>query len=148
MSDTTITTDAATGPEASARGTRLPSLRAALAIDAVVTAGNGLAYLIAAGPLGELLGISPDLLRGVGAFLVAFAAVVALTARPVRPLRAPAVAIVAVNALWALDSLVAAAAGWGSPTVAGTVWIALQGMVVGALAGLQGRALRDGARRR
>ena len=49
-------------------------VRLALKLDAVVTGVNGAAYLVAAAPLGDLLGLSPALLRGVGAFLVAFAA--------------------------------------------------------------------------
>lgn len=51
-------------------------LRVALKLDAVVTGGNGLAYVTLAGPLDELLGLSPALLRGAGAFLLVFAALV------------------------------------------------------------------------
>ena len=40
------------------------SLRTALKLDAVVTGANGAAYLVAAGPLEDLLGLSPALLRG------------------------------------------------------------------------------------
>ena len=69
---------------------RTPLLRLALKLDAIVTGANGAAYLIAAGPLGDLLGLSPALLRGTGAFLLAFAAAVYVTAtRPAsrRPVR-------------------------------------------------------------
>ena len=74
------------------------SLRAALRLDAAVTGANGAAYLLAAGPLGDLLGLSPALLRALGVVLIAFAAVVWLTAaRPAVP-RPAVLAIVAVNA--------------------------------------------------
>jgi hypothetical protein len=137
MTDTTLT-----GQAAAPRRPRLPSLRLALAADAAVTAANGAAYLIAAEPVGDLLGLAPSLLRGAGAFLLAFAALVAAAARTPRPRRGLVTAIVAANAVWALDSVVAAAAGWGSPTTAGTVWIAAQGLAVGALGTVQALALR------
>ncbi len=120
---------------------RVP-LRAALGLDAVVTGVNGVAYLVAAEPLSDLLGLAPGLLRGAGAFLVAFAAVVAVLARRRAPARAAVLAVVAVNALWAVDSVAAAAAGWGSPTAVGTAWIVLQAATVGAFAALQLVALR------
>ena len=119
-----------------------PLLRAALKLDAVVTGANGAAYVVAAGPLGDLLGLSETLLRGAGAFLLAFAAVVWLTGtRPQIP-RGPVYAIVLSNAVWAADSVVAAIAGWGGPTTAGTVWIVLQAIVVAGFAELQVAGLR------
>ena len=60
----------------------LTALPTALRLDAVVTAANGAAYLLAAGPLADLLGLDATLLRVVGAGLLAFAAVVWLVARP------------------------------------------------------------------
>jgi hypothetical protein len=121
---------------------RTPRLRLALKLDAVVTGANGAAYVIAAGPLGDLLGLSPALLRGTGVFLLAFAAAVWLTAtRPSIP-RAPVYAIVVANAVWAIDSIVTAIAGWGTPEAAGTVWIVLQAIVVAGFAELQLAGLR------
>lgn len=117
-------------------------LRVALQLDAVVTGANGAAYLVAAGPLGDLLGLPAELLRGAGAFLLVFAAGVWLASRPETPGRDVVWAIVAVNALWEAGSLVMAIAGWESPTTAGTVWIVLQAMVVGAFAALQIAGLR------
>ena len=121
-------------------------LRLALKLDAVVTGANGAAYLVAAGPLGDLLGLSPALLRGTGASLLAFAALVWVAGtRPEIP-RGAARAVVAANALWAADSIVVALAGWGSPTTAGTVWIVLQAIVVAGFAELQLVGLRRAAR--
>jgi hypothetical protein len=121
-------------------------LRAALKLDAVVTGANGAAYLAAAGPLGDLLGLSDALLRGTGAFLLAYAALVWLTGTRRTIPRAPVVAIVAGNAAWAAGSIVAAIAGLGDPTTAGTVWIVLQAIVVAGFAELQltGLRRRDG----
>jgi hypothetical protein len=117
-------------------------LRTALTLDAGVTAANGAAYLALAGPLHELLGLSEGLLRGAGAFLLVYAAAVALLAARSRPARPAVLAIVAVNAVWALDSVVAAGAGWGDPTTAGTVWMVLQALVVAGFAALQLAGLR------
>lgn len=123
-------------------GDRRAFLRTVLKLDAFVTGANGVAYLVAAGLLGDLLGLSPALLRGAGAFLIVFAAAVWLTAtRPSTP-RAAVYAIVAANTIWALDSVVAAIAGWGTPDAAGTVWIVLQAIVVAAFAELQLVGLR------
>jgi hypothetical protein len=124
-------------------GTRRTSLlRAALKLDAIVTGANGAAYLIAAGPLGDLFGLSPALLRGTGAFLIAFAAAVYLTSTRTNIPRQAVYAIVAANAVWAVDSVVAAIAGWGSPETAGTVWIVMQAIVVAGFAELQLTGLR------
>ena len=112
-----------------------PILRPALLLDAAVTGVNGVAYLAAAGPLEDLLGLPAAWLRTAGVVLVAFAAFVALVSR--RPSAAAVAAIVAVNALWVAGSLVFAVAGWGSPETAGTVWIVLQALVVAGFAELQ-----------
>jgi hypothetical protein len=110
-------------------------LRPALLLDAAVTGVNGIAYLAAAGPLEDLLGLPAAWLRGAGAVLLAFAVLVALAGR--NPGAGPVRAIVAVNALWAIGSVVLAIAGWGSPETAGTVWILLQALVVAGFAELQ-----------
>jgi len=126
MSDTTLTAPAAPG--------RI-TIRFALGVDAVLSGANGVAYLAAAGPLEDLLGLPAAWLRGAGAVLLAFAAVVALVSR--RPGAGAVRAIVAVNVLWAAGSIVFALAGWGSPETAGTVWIVLQALVVAGFAELQ-----------
>jgi hypothetical protein len=119
--------------------TRGPLLRVALTLDAVVTGTNGAAYLLLAGPLGDLLGLEAGLLRGAGAVLLVFAAFVWAVSRRSSPARGAVLAVVVVNAVWALDSLVVAVAvaGWGTPSTAGTVWIVAQAVVVAAFAGLQ-----------
>ena len=110
-------------------------LKPALILDAAVTGLNGVAYLAAAGPLEDLLGLPAAWLRAAGVVLVAVAALVALASR--RPSAAAVRAIVAVNVAWAAGSVVFAIAGWGSPETAGTVWIVLQALVVAGFAELQ-----------
>ncbi|RFU20213.1 hypothetical protein [Geodermatophilus marinus] len=118
----------------------VPLLRLALRLDAVVTGLNGAGYLLAAGPVGDLLGLPAGWLRGAGAFLLAYAVAVWVVAdRPA----APAVrAVIAGNALWAAGSLAVALTGAGTPTTTGTAWIVLQAAVVAAFAAAQAAGLR------
>jgi hypothetical protein len=120
-------------------------LRLILKLDAVITGVNGVAYLLLADPLEDLLGLSPTLMRPIGAFLVLFAAAVWLVATRPAIARPAVLAIVAANAAWALGSLVFAAAGASSPSTVGTVWVVLQAFVVGAFAALQALASRPGS---
>ncbi|WP_435187060.1 hypothetical protein [Streptomyces sp. bgisy126] len=117
------------------------ALRRLLALDAVVTGANGIAYATASRPLGELLGVDAGLLLGLGLFLTAFAAGVAwLASRPQPP--APAVRLVVdANLLWVVLSAVALVA-WLEPTTAGLVWTPLQAVAVAGFAALQWTALR------
>ena len=118
-------------------------LRLILKLDAVVTGVNGIAYLALANPLEDLLGVTPELTRPLGAFLVLFAATVWFVAtRPVVPRMAVA-DIAAENAVWALGSVVFAAMAASSPTTVGTIWIVLQALVVAGFAALQALAMRS-----
>jgi hypothetical protein len=119
-------------------------LRVALRVDAVVTAANGIGYLALAGVLDSALGLEAGLLRGVGAFLLAFAAVVWAVAARREIHRGAAAAIVVANVVWVTESLALAAFDWGSPTTAGAVWAVLQALVVAAFAALQATGLRRG----
>jgi hypothetical protein len=115
-------------------------LRPALRLDAVVSGLNGAAYLLAAPALADLLGLPTPVLRGLGVFLLVFAALVwAVGDRPA----APAVrAVVAGNLLWTAGSLAVVAAGLGTPSTVGAVWIVLQAVVVAAFAVAQAAGLR------
>ncbi|MGW0927348.1 hypothetical protein [Streptomyces sp. NPDC002644] len=113
-----------------------------LALDAAVTGANGLAYVAASGPLGELLGVGSGLLFGLGVFLVLFAAAVAyLGTRPAPPVTAVK-AVIDANAGWTVLSVLALTLWLDDPTTAGTVWIPLQALTVGGFAALQFAALR------
>jgi hypothetical protein len=119
------------------RLTRPVGLRLALKLDAVVTGLNGAAYVAAAGPLGDLLGLDSALLRGLGGFLLVFAlAVWTIATRPSIP-RAGVAFVIEANVAWVVASLAAVAFGWSSPETAGTVWIVLQAGVVALFAALQ-----------
>ena len=117
-------------------------LRLALRLDAAVTGLNGAAYLLAAPLLDDLLGLSAGLLRGIGAFLLAYAAAVWLVGARPRPSTAAVRTVIALNALWAVGSVVAVLTDAGTPTTVGAVWIVLQAVVVAAFAGLQVAGLR------
>jgi len=117
-------------------------LHFALRLDAVVTAAVGVAYLAAPGPLEDLLGVPSSALLAVGAFMVAYGAVVWLVARAQTPNRLAVRIVIGGNVVWVLDSLAVAALDWGSPSTAGTVWIVLQALTVAAFAALQTSGLR------
>jgi hypothetical protein len=123
------------------------SLRTATALDAIVTGANGAAYLVAAGPLEDLLGLSPALLRGTGAFLLLFSAAVWTVASRPQVSASAALVVIALNALWAADSIAFLATGVADPTTAGAVWIVMQAVVVAGFAALQ-TVTRGAARNR
>jgi hypothetical protein len=115
-------------------------LRLALRLDAVVTGLNGAAYVLAAVPLADLLGLPPGWLRGTGLFLLAYAVAVWLVGS--RPVPAAVGAVVTANALWVAGSVAVVLAGVGTPTTPGVVWLVLQAAVVAAFAVLQAAGLR------
>ena len=117
-------------------------LRLALRLDAAVSALNGVAYVVVAAPLGDLLGLSAGLLRGLGVFLLLYAAAVWwVGARPAVDTSAVR-AVIAANLLWTAGSIGVAVTGLGSPTTVGTVWIVLQAVAVAGFAALQAAGLR------
>jgi hypothetical protein len=112
-------------------------LRFALTLDGVATGANGVLYLAGAPLLDGWLGLPAEMLMAVGAFLIAYAALVLrLATRPAMP-RTAVVAVIAANTLWAIDSLLALALDWFTPTTAGQALIALQAVLVAGLAALQ-----------
>jgi len=121
------------------------SLRTALKLDAIVTGANGAAYLVAAGPLEDLLGLEPALLRGIGAFLLLFSGAVWVVASRPQVSSSAALAVIAINVLWAADSIAFLASGASDPTTFGGIWIVMQALVVAGFAGLQ--AVTRGAAR-
>ncbi|MFF7393361.1 hypothetical protein ACFZAE_33595 [Streptomyces scabiei] len=116
-------------------------LRRFLAADAAVTGANGLAYLLASGPLGRFLGVDPGLLLGLGAFLTVYAAGVALLAARERPPALPVRVVIEANLAWTVLSLVSLVL-WLTPSAAGAVWTPLQAVTVAGFAALQYLALR------
>lgn len=107
-----------------------------LTFDALTCAAMGVALLAGADAVGGLLGLSAALLRGAGAVLLPFAALLAWTARQDRP-PAPIVhAIVAGNLLWVAASVLLAF-GAASLTTLGTAFLLAQAAVVLVIADLE-----------
>jgi hypothetical protein len=117
------------------------ALRRFLALDAVVTGANGLAYLAASGPLGRFLGVDSALLLALGAVLALYGAVVGLLASRTRPGALPVRAVIETNLAWTVLSCLALAL-WLTPSAAGAVWTVLQALVVAGFAALQHLALK------
>jgi hypothetical protein len=134
-----MTTQTAISRLATLRGDAF--VRIALKLDAVITGANGVAYLAAAGVLDGPLGVPQSFLRPVGVFLIVFAACVWFTATRPQVSRPAAWAVVVLNALWVIDSIALVAFGWYDPTTGGSVWAALQALVVAGFAALQAYAL-------
>lgn len=132
---------AAARPTSAADRKGRQDLRRFLALDALVSGGNGLAYLAFAGPLGDLLGIGSSTLVELGAVLAAFGLAVGVLAARRRPARLAVQAVIDINVVWAALSLVAMAV-WLEPSTAGLVWIPAQAGTVLLFAALQFTALR------
>jgi hypothetical protein len=137
-----MTTSTAAGNAARTPARTDSLLRLALRLDAVVSALNGVAYLAAAPLLDDVLGLSSGLLRGVGVFLLVYAAAVWLVGSGRRISVVAVEAVIGGNVLWAAASVVAVLTGFGSPTTVGAVWLVLQATVVAGFAALQFAGLR------
>jgi hypothetical protein len=122
--------------------TTVPSARRLwFGADAVVTGGNAVVYLAVAGPLADLLGGDAGTWRGIGAFLLVYAAGVALYARSPRS-TPTGWAIVATNAVWVIASVEVAVTGALDLDAIGRGWVVAQAVVVAAFVLLQARVLR------
>ncbi|WP_327256053.1 hypothetical protein [Streptomyces sp. NBC_01244] len=117
------------------------ALRRFLALDAVVSTGNGLAYVALSAPLGRLLGVGQGVLLGFGVFMLFYGAAVGLLASRPQPPVFPVRIVIEGNYAWAALSLVALVL-WFAPTTAGAVWIVAQALVVASFALFQQLALR------
>ncbi|MEW2114057.1 hypothetical protein AB0945_02465 [Streptomyces sp. NPDC005474] len=116
-------------------------LRRFLALDALVTGVNAVAYLVAAGPLARLFGVGSGLLLEIGLFLAVFAGAVGWLASRARPAVLAVRAVIEINVVWAVLSCVAVVL-WITPSTAGAVWALLQAAVVAGFAALQYVSLR------
>jgi len=116
-------------------------LRLALRLDALASGALGVLALVAAPALADLLGPDTGAVRGIGAFLVAYAAGLALLAG-LRSIPRPAAwAVVVGNAAWAVGTGVLAFTAHDL-TTAGTVVVLAQALAVTAFADLQWVGLR------
>ncbi|MCE9673303.1 hypothetical protein LY474_36395 [Myxococcus stipitatus] len=115
----------------------------ALLVDGLASGATGALSLFGANPLGELLNLPPALLRGAGAGLLPFAALlVVLALRPLAP-RGLVWGIVALNVLWTVDSFALLASGWVQPNVWGQAFVAFQALAVAVFAGLEMLGLKQ-----
>ncbi|MFF1493181.1 hypothetical protein [Streptomyces sp. NPDC058304] len=121
------------------------ALRRFLALDSVVTTGNGLAYAAFSAPLGRFLGVGQATLLELGLFLTLYGAGVGLLASRRRPPVLAVKGVIDANWAWAALSLVSLLL-WDAPTTAGLVWIPVQALTVAAFALFQQLALRSASR--
>ncbi len=116
-------------------------LPALLWLDAGSAAAFGLLQVGASGPLSEWLGLPPGLLFASGLVLLGCAVLAIASARPRPPWRAGVLVLVAANLVWVLGCLELLFAG-APGTVLGVAYLAVHALAVGALALLEGLALR------
>lgn len=117
-------------------------LRLALRVDAAASGALGLAGLLAAPRVADLLGPPAPLLFGVGAFLVIFAlSLLVLAARPEIPRPAGRLVVIG-NGAWVAASVVAVVIGWEALTALGVGVVLAQALAVAVVADLQWLGLR------
>lgn len=120
-------------------------LRRALMLDAVASGGMGVLLLLGAVPLDPLLGLPASLLRGLGLFLIPFAGFLVWLAPRASGLRGVVRLVVGGNVLWVLASVLLLVSAWVTPTLLGTLFVALQSAAVAVFAYLEHRAVARGA---
>ena len=118
-------------------------LRTALVGDAAASGATGLLMFAGAGFLTGPLGLSEDLLRYAGLFLLPYAAFVAWLGTRETPSRAAVWVVIVVNTIWVADSLLLLLGGWDGPTALGTAFVIVQAAVVAGFAGAQSVGLRQ-----
>lgn len=118
-------------------------LRRVLLLDATASGGMGALFLLATGLLGSLLGLPSALLRGVGLFLIPFAAFLLWLARRAGELQRVVQVIAAGNVLWIVGSVLLLSSGRVNPTPFGTAFVVLQAVVVAVFAYLETKGVRD-----
>ena len=129
-------------PSRPSLNTSIPVGKVVLA-DGIVVTGSGLLFALAAGPLADWLGLPESFLRGLGVGLIPYAGVLLYAATRTRPTRKMAGVVAAVNLLWVAGSAALLVSGWNDPTTLGTVFIALQGLIVLGFAELQWLGRRE-----
>lgn len=108
--------------------------------DAVVSGTSGLALVVAAGPIGGWLDLSPRLLMAVGALVVVHAGILWWTGRRPDLVRAGARYAVVANLAWVVAAVVILLARLLAPSAA--IALGAISVVVGAFGITQWRLLR------
>jgi len=118
-------------------------LRNVLLLDAASGIVGGLLFVLAAGPLAQLLEMPAEFLSGAGAVLLPFAAFVLWVATR-QPIPAKAVWIVVVlNILWVVESVALLIGNWVAPNAFGTAVVVVQAVAIAIIAELEIVGLRS-----
>lgn len=107
-----------------------------LLVDAVASGATALLLVAAADLLAPLLQLPSGLLRGAGAALLPFVALVYGLSRRAAPARPAVMAVVAVNLAWVAASVWVAFGGSWQPSAAGVAFVLAQALAVLAFAEL------------
>jgi hypothetical protein len=117
-------------------------LRRAIQADAIFSGASAVLLTLGAAEFAPLLNLPEALLRQTGLFLVAYAALVGwLGTRATMP-RPLVIIVIAGNAAWTVASIALLFSDAVTPNLLGEAAIAMQAIVVGALAELQYIGLR------
>lgn len=114
-----------------------PLLRFALRLDAIASAGTGIAMAAFDAQLAALLALPQALLFGAGLFCVVYGAVIAMMSTQVRLPCWAVWTVIVGNAIWATECLVLAFSGLLDPNALGVAFLAGQGVLVFVFAELQ-----------
>lgn len=115
-------------------------LRAAFVIDAAASGALGLLQVAATDFANARLGLPAEVVFGIGAFMLAYAASLALLARSATVPRIAALIVIVGNSGWVVGCV--ALAAWYAPlTALGVGYLLLQAAAVAAFAGLQAAGL-------
>jgi hypothetical protein len=117
-------------------------LRLLLIVDALVSGAAGVAMIAAADMLQPLLSVPVPVMRLAGVLLLPFAAMVFFFSRPAQLTRSRVWFVIALNLTWVAASVLVLVTGWLRPTTLGIAFVAVQALVVAALAELQFTGLR------
>jgi len=123
----------------------MPFLRRVLLFDAVTCAAMGVALLLLAAPVEQMLAIPAIVARGAAVVLLLFGVGVGYFATRDRLVRPAVHAIIALNALWAIASVFALLFGWLTPNTPGQVFIVGQALAVAIIVWLEVVAVQRGA---
>ena len=113
-----------------------------LLVDAAASAATAILLVAAADPLAPLLHLPAGLLRGAGAALLPFVALIYALSRQAAPVRRAVAAVVGVNFAWVAASVWVAFGGNWQPSAAGVAFVLAQALAVLAFADLGWIGLR------
>jgi hypothetical protein len=117
------------------------AIRRALLLDATASGLTGFLLLAGAGKLEALLGLPVNLMRGVGLFLIPFAAFLTWLAPRAPESRGLVWSVVIGNVLWVLASIVLLESGLVAPTTLGTAFVVAQAIAVAVFVYFEYRAI-------